>query len=197
MTPSKFNNGYRCYGYTTHLCAVREGGQPPSQRPMSTLVKTSEIYVTYVTPVTGLKSLGLFSIFKYRCDDYPLLKPNYHPKIKFVKGHVMTNSFSIGPTSFRTRISAINYLTQLLKAGSFKSIISDPVHVEVLEALFFSRQSKIKELGERKIIGWCRSIQGTPCFAAMLDNGLRLNFSFHSSVDAIRSPSESFDHVEF
>jgi len=60
MTPSKFNHGYtgyRGYGSMTHLCAVREGGFPPSKYPIPAFAKTSYIYVTYVTPVTGLKVL--------------------------------------------------------------------------------------------------------------------------------------------
>ena len=56
MAPSKFNHGYRGNTYATHLCVVREGGLPPSKYPTLTFVKTSEIYVTYVTPVTDLKS---------------------------------------------------------------------------------------------------------------------------------------------
>ena len=50
--------GYRGYTYAGHLYGVREGGSPPSQYPIPTLVKTSDIYVTYVTPVTCLKFLG-------------------------------------------------------------------------------------------------------------------------------------------
>ena len=48
--------GYRCYMSTTRLCGVREGGDVPVQYP-SILVKTSDKYVTYVTPVTNLKFL--------------------------------------------------------------------------------------------------------------------------------------------
>ena len=55
MTPSKLNHGYRGNTYTTHLCVVREGGLPPSKYSTPTFVKTSDLYVTYVTPVTDLK----------------------------------------------------------------------------------------------------------------------------------------------
>jgi len=41
---------------TTRLCGVREGGDLPAQYP-TLLVKTSGIYVTYVTPVTVLNFL--------------------------------------------------------------------------------------------------------------------------------------------
>lgn len=51
--------GYRCYGYTTHLRGVWKGDLSPSQHPIPPLVKTSDIYVTYVTPVTDPKFLFL------------------------------------------------------------------------------------------------------------------------------------------
>lgn len=82
MTPSKFNHGYtayRGYGSMTHICAVREGALPPSKYPIPAFVKTSYIYVTYVTPVTGLKVFvcGLDWVSEVDCSlgEYGIRRP--------------------------------------------------------------------------------------------------------------------------
>lgn len=71
--------GYRGYGYAVHLCVAREGGLPPSHYPMPTPVKTTEEYVTYVTPVTDNKflvwALGRNSEVDLLFNDYGFLCP--------------------------------------------------------------------------------------------------------------------------
>jgi len=51
--------GYGCYVPATYLFTKPKGGSPSSQNLISNAAKTSEIYVTYVTPVTCLKFLVL------------------------------------------------------------------------------------------------------------------------------------------
>ena len=92
----------------------------------------------------------------------------------------------IGDEIFNTKGAANKRCRDLLNGGAIDDLITNSLDQKFLEALFYSRQEKLDELNGREIVGWGREQNpSTRCFAAVLDDGSKLHFSFPKSIDAL------------
>ena len=64
------------------------------------------------------------------------------------------------------------------------SDITNELHIRAVSELFYLRRSKIAELKGRKIVGWIKlpAMNGKRCFAALLDDGNHLHFSYFKAL---------------
>ena len=93
---------------------------------------------------------------------------------------------NIGDENFNTKKAATERCRELLNGGAIDDLITNSRDQKLLETLFYSRREKLDELNGRKIIGWGREQNpSTRCFAALLDDGSKLHFSFPKSIDAL------------
>lgn len=93
---------------------------------------------------------------------------------------------------FPTTSEAKKYLSASLNLEEPDAKITDHELGAVLQELFYSRPKKIQELRGREIVGWTREKgTSTTCFAAILDTGEILHFSFIKSLDALSAGSET------
>lgn len=77
-------------------------------------------------------------------------------------------------------------LSALLGAGGIDDPITKPEDTALLHALFHARPEKAAELKGRRIVGWGRErTNKSPCFAALLDTGEKLHFSYPKSLKAL------------
>ena len=95
-------------------------------------------------------------------------------------------------THFKTITAAQNHFREILNKGGPNDKIVDPLEVEQLSLLFYSREKKVSELGVRTIVGWGREkTSHGQCFAALLNTDEKLHFSYLKSVSAISAQSEA------
>lgn len=94
---------------------------------------------------------------------------------------------TIAGTDYPSKTAAVVDLRRLLAEGGPDDEITDPEDTAKLDELFHARQIKVKKLEGRKIVGWGRE-EGTTtvCFAAILDTGEKLHFSYPKSLDALQ-----------
>lgn len=99
---------------------------------------------------------------------------------------------TIANVPYATRSAAECHLSALLAASSdFDDEITDPKDTELLSELFHARTAKVSELAGRNIVGWGRQKTTVgQCFAALLDTGEKLHFSYPKSLDALYEAPE-------
>jgi hypothetical protein len=101
-------------------------------------------------------------------------------------------SFNIGNETFATKKKAIEKCRSLLHSGGPDNVVIGPKDEALLSALFHARPQKVAELRGRKIVGWTREKNPMNAnFAAMLDDGNSLHFSYLKSIKAIWDQSKA------
>lgn len=99
---------------------------------------------------------------------------------------------NLGSTHFKTKTEATNHFRKMLKKGGPSDEILDPLEIEQLSLLFYSREKKVSELGGQTIVGWGREeTNHGQCFAALLNTGEKLHFSYLKSISAISDQMET------
>ncbi|MCK0172062.1 hypothetical protein MWU53_13425 [Aliiroseovarius sp. S1123] len=94
---------------------------------------------------------------------------------------------TIANTTYPSKTAAKADLRRLLAEGGPDDEITNPEDTSKLDELFHARQTKIDELKGRKIVGWGRENTTVhPCFAALLNTGEKLHFSYPKSLDALQ-----------
>ncbi len=88
---------------------------------------------------------------------------------------------------FQTKVAIKAHIQTWLWSYEPGDKITDPDIVEGLDFLIRHRKSKMMEIGNRKIVGWTieTNNSGTRCFAAVLDDGCQIHFSFYKAVDRL------------
>ena len=105
---------------------------------------------------------------------------------------------TLGSTHFKTTTAAKNHFRKMLNNGGPNDEIVDPLEVEQLSVLFYSREKKVLELGGRTIVGWGREeTSHGQCFAALLNTDEKLHFSYLKSVSAISAQTEARHSICF
>ncbi|MEJ5218903.1 hypothetical protein WG622_11655 [Cognatishimia sp. D5M38] len=105
---------------------------------------------------------------------------------------------TLGSTRFKTKTEATNHFRKMLSKGGPNDKILDPLEVEQMSLLFYSREKKVSELGGRTIVGWGREkTSHGQCFAALLNTGEKLHFSYLKSVSAISAQTEARHSICF
>lgn len=99
---------------------------------------------------------------------------------------------TLGSTHFKTITAANNHFRKMLNNGGPNDGIFDPLEVEQLSLLFNSRGEKVSELEGRTIVGWGREkTSHGQCFAALLNTGEKLHFSYLKSLLAVSDQTEA------
>ena len=95
---------------------------------------------------------------------------------------------------FSTKTAIKDYIRVWLYEFEPGDRIEDSDIVAGLVFLIRQRKSKIAKIGDRQIVGWTiePNNTGSRCFAAILDDGVQLHFSFPKAVDRLfESASEN------
>lgn len=99
---------------------------------------------------------------------------------------------TIAGKHYATKGAVEDQLSALLRAGGADGAITDLEDIELLSELFHARDNKVGDLKGRTIVGWGREENAAgQCFAALLNTGERLHFSYPKSLTALYAAKTS------